>query len=241
MSLGPSHSAERLVYDYLRERILSGAVAGGAPIFQQEVADHLGVSRIPVRDALKHLSAEGLVTIESNRRVLVTKMTLADVREIFLMRSALEGLSARAAAANWQPPDLHRLSLLVERMEKSEADATEWLRAHEEFHRSIWTQARMPRLQSEIQRLTSAVEPYLRVFLVTHGMGELEGSKHRALLNAIKKQDPDLAERTLREHIERAFGEIWDLINNAKSTQAKKPSSSASRLSQPKSAGSRTA
>jgi DNA-binding GntR family transcriptional regulator len=214
---GPGLSAERIAYDYLRERILSGAFPGGAPILQQEIANHLGVSRIPVRDALKHLSAEGLVIIESNRRVLVTKTTLEDVREIFSMRSVLEGLSARMGAENWQPPALQKLSLLVERMESAEADPGEWLRVHEEFHRLIWRQAGMSRLQRELQRLSAAVEPYLRVFLAGRGMGELEGSKHRALLDAIKTGDPDVAERAMRDHIDGAFSEIWDLINDAKS------------------------
>lgn len=219
MDLGPSLSAERLAYDYLRERILSGALPSGTPVLQQEIADHLGISRIPVRDAIKHLNAEGLVTIESSRRVFVTKMTAEDVREIFSMRSVLEGLSARMAASKWPPQELLRLASLAEQMEKVEDEPGEWLRVHEDFHRLIWVHSGMPRLQIEIQRLTAAVEPYLRVFLVNHGMGELEGSKHRALVEAIKQKDPNIAERALRDHVDSAFGEIWELINKAKVQQ----------------------
>ncbi|TAK84437.1 MAG: FCD domain-containing protein [Betaproteobacteria bacterium] len=224
--LGPSKTAERAAYDYLREQILSGGFAGGQPIVQQEIANHLGLSRIPVRDALKHLSAEGLVSIESNRRVIVTKMTLNDVREIFLMRGALEGVAARAAVTNLSPTTLERLSMLVDRMESCESNTSEWLRIHEEFHSLICIQSRMPRLQSEIQRLSAALEPYLRVFLVTHGMAELRESKHRSLVSALKKRDPELAELTLRDHIERAFNEIWTLINRAKTLPAGKKSRS---------------
>jgi DNA-binding GntR family transcriptional regulator len=214
--LGPHTSAERAAYEYLREQILSGAVTGGTPILQQEVADQLGFSRIPVRDAIKHLSAEGLVTIESNRRVIVTQMTLADVREVFFMRAALEGLAARAAAEKLSDAVLARLAVLVERMEPAETDPTDWLRIHDEFHGMLIAQSGMPRLQREIDRLRSAIEPYIRVFLATHGMGELKGSKHRELLAALKRRDGEHAERAVREHIEQAFGEIWAVIHSAK-------------------------
>ncbi len=222
--LGPNTSAERTAYEYLRGRILSGAVSGGTPILQQEVADHLGFSRIPVRDAIKHLSAEGLVTIESNRRVIVTQMTVADVREIFFMRAALEGLAARSAADRLPDSVLARLAVLVDRMERAETHPADWLLIHNEFHGLVIAQSGMPRLQREIDRLRTAIEPYIRVFLATHGMGELKGSKHRALLSALRRRDGLHAERALREHIERAFEEIWDVINSAKETkQVKKP------------------
>lgn len=214
--LGPNTSAERIAYDYLRERILSGAVTGGTPILQQDVADHLGLSRIPVRDAIKHLSAEGLVTIESNRRVIVTKMTVADMREVFLMTSVIEGLAARVAAATFPTSLLDELSMLAERMELAEMHPVDWLRIHEQFHRLICAQSSMRRLQREAERHRAAAEPYLRVFFATHGVGELKRSKHRPLLAAFQKRDGALAEQALRQHIEQGFSEICDVIENGK-------------------------
>jgi len=210
---GPTSSAERAAYDYLRDRILSGSVPGGTPIVPQKVADDLNVSRIPVRDALKHLSAEGLVTVGANRRVVVTNMTLEDVKEIFYMRAVLEGLAARTAAPELSDAVLSRLATLADHMENVETRTSEWLPMHEEFHATLCRQAGMPRLQRELERLRTAVAPYLRVFLATHGMGELRGSKHRSLVAALRKRNSALAEAAVREHIERAFGEIWDVIN----------------------------
>jgi DNA-binding GntR family transcriptional regulator len=216
--LGPTLSAERLVYDYLRDRILRGEIPGGAPIRQQDIANELHLSRIPVRDALRHLSAEGLVQIESNRRVAVTSMTLNDVKEIFLMRAALESLAARAAVANLSGPDLARLTVLVDRMERVEAHPDEWVQIHDEFHRLICVQSLMPRLQREVERLRAAVEPYLRVFIAAHHVGELRSSKHRGLLAALKKGDGDLAERAMRAHVECALKEICMSIKSTKRT-----------------------
>jgi DNA-binding GntR family transcriptional regulator len=143
-------------------------------------------------------------------------MTVEDVREIFYMRSVLEGLAARLAAMSLSDAVVDRLATLVERMDNAQTHPSDWLRVHEEFHALVCKQAGMPRLQREIERLRTAVEPYLRVFLTTHGMGELKGSKHRALLTALRKRDGELAERAIRDHIERAFREIWDVINRAK-------------------------
>jgi len=210
--LGPSSSAERTAYDYLRQRILTGAYPGGTPILQQQVADDLGISRIPVRDAIKHLSAEGLVKIESNRRVVVAAMTVADVREMFLMSSVLEGLAAREAAARMTPEILERLSVLARRMELAESHVDDWLEIHEEFHSLIAAQSTMPRLQREIRIMRAAAESYLRAFLIEHGVGELRGVKHGPLLAALKRRDADLAERAARNHLESAFQELCEVI-----------------------------
>ena len=209
--LGPNSSAERRAYDYIREQILSGATDGS--IRQQEVADRLGISRIPVRDALKHLSAEGLVSVESNRRVLVAKMTVSEVREVFLMSSVVEGLAARVAAPNIPDSVLERLSLLAERMEHAETHALDWLRVHEEFHRLICAQSSMLRLQREAERHRAAAEPYLRYFFATHKVGELKGCKHRGLLDALKERNGETAEMALREHLEHGFAEISEAMS----------------------------
>jgi len=210
--LGPSSTAERTAYDYLRSRILTGAIPGGTPILQQQVADDLGISRIPVRDAIKHLSAEGLVRIESNRRVVVAAMTVEDVREMFLMSSVLEGLAAREATPHMTPEVLERLSVLGQRMELAEGHIDDWLAIHEEFHSLIAAQSRMPRLQREIRIMRAAAESYLRAFLIEHGVGELSSVKHGPLLAALKRRDAELAERAARSHLVNAFAELCEVI-----------------------------
>ena len=198
---------------------MSGATGG--VIRQQKVADQLGLSQIPVRDALKHLSAEGLVTIESNRRVLVAKMTVSDVREVFLMSSVIEGLAARVAAPNIPDAVMDRLTLLVERMEHTETHALYWLRVQEEFHRLICAQSSMRRLQREAERHRAAEEPYLRYFFATHKVGELKGCKHRTLLAALKERNGEVAEKALQDHLKHGFAEISHAMSLSENNELK--------------------
>jgi DNA-binding GntR family transcriptional regulator len=210
--LGPGKTAERLTYDYLRDRIIRGDLPGGSAIRQQDVATRLGVSRIPVRDALRHLAAEGLITVESNRRVVVTSLTVTDITELFQMRAVLEGLAARFAAPQMTPPILDRLSLLADQMNRACSNVDEWNPIHQEFHDLICQQAGMPRLHEEIVRMRSAVEPYLRVIISTYGIAARSGSNHRPVLAALRRRDGVGAERAMRDLITRALNQFANCI-----------------------------
>lgn len=215
---GPAKTAERLTYEYLRERIIHGLLPSGAAIRQQDVATQIGVSRIPVRDAIRHLAAEGLVTIESNRRVVVTSMTTVDVGEIFQIRAVLEGLAARAAAPKITPSALDRLSTLAGQLDRSSSNVDEWNRFHQEFHDVICQQAGMRRLYQDIVRLRSAVEPYLRLIISTYGFAAKSGRNHRPVLSALRKRNAAAAESAMRELILRSLDQ---LSNVAKTKQGK--------------------
>lgn len=220
ISSGPSISAERACYEYLRQKILSRELPPGMPIHQQQVADALGVSRIPVRDALKHLVAEGFLTASGNRHV-VTVISPEDIHEIFLMRSALEGLSAREAATRMTDEALAQLMRLGQRMESADVTSDEWVAYHEDFHRIIQSFCGMPRLQMEMLRLRTAAEHYLRVFFAQYHMGEVRGHEHRQLAEVLQQRDGELAERAMRAHIEAALNEI------ARAVQAQQTASKA--------------
>src|SRR5437016_14114112 len=123
----PAQSAEWSAYEYVRQEILTGRLPGGSPVRQEAIAARLGVSRIPVRDAIAHLAADGLVTYESNRRVIVTVLRENDLSELFKMRAVLEGLAARHAAANLTDKDLDQLAWLAARMDKTETVEDQWI------------------------------------------------------------------------------------------------------------------
>ncbi len=90
-------TAQEEAYFYLRESILSGSLPGGTRLDISQIATHLGMSRMPVREALRQIASEGLVVIRPNRGVVVTQLTPEDVLEIFEMRAVLEGLAAHLA------------------------------------------------------------------------------------------------------------------------------------------------
>jgi DNA-binding GntR family transcriptional regulator len=201
---GPGHSAEWTAYEYLRGEILTGRLPGGSPIRQEAIAAQLGMSRIPVRDAIAHLAASGLVTYESNRRVIVTVLQEKDLSELFEMRAVLEGLAARHAVPHLTAQDFDQLSWLAGRMDQTERAEDQWIPIHHEFHEVLCRRAGMPRLTREIHRLRQAVEPYVRVLISLHGAAELSRSRHDNLVESIRNCGPDFAERMVREHIQEA-------------------------------------
>ncbi|MDB5796941.1 MAG: gntR [Paucimonas sp.] len=202
------------------------------PIHQQQVADALGVSRIPVRDALKHLVAEGFLTSSGNRHI-VTVISPEDIHEIFLMRSALEGLSARVAATRMTDEALAQLMRLGQRMASPDVTSDEWVAYHEEFHKIIQSFCDMPRLQLEMLRLRTAAEHYLRVFFAKYHVGEVRGHEHLLLAEVLQRRDGELAERSMRAHIEAALSEIARAVEvekNASTAEGKGSAPSAQRL-----------
>jgi DNA-binding GntR family transcriptional regulator len=217
-SSGPVQSAEWIAYQYLRNEILAGRLPGGTPVRQEAIAAQLGMSRIPVRDAIAHLVVGGLLTYESNRRVIVTVLEEADLVELFAMRAVLEGMAARHAIANLTREDFEQLSWLAARMDKTDRSGDQWVPVHHEFHDLLCRRAGMPRLFAEIQRLRQSVEPYVRMLISLDGAAELRTSRHNQLVNSIvRNRDPEHAERVVREHIEQASRTIAATIRSCQS------------------------
>lgn len=213
---GPSHSAERHVYERLRHEILMGLLVGGTVLQQEEIAARLGVSRIPVRDAIRHLVADGLVNIEANRRAVVTALQESDLIELFEIRAALESLAARHSAPNLTDADINQLEFLARRMEEANTSNESWLPVHREFHDILYGRCNMPRLMQEIWRLWYNVEPYVRVRVMLHGAAELDSSSHRSLMNEIKSRDPIRAEKAIREHVIQASAKIIETLKHSR-------------------------
>jgi DNA-binding GntR family transcriptional regulator len=227
-------SAEWTAYEYLKGEILSGRLPGGTPIRQEAIAAQLGMSRIPVRDAIAHLAASGLVTYESNRRVIVTVLKETDLVELFEMRAVLEGLAVRRAIARLTSTDFEQLAWLASRMDKTDRYGEQWIPIHNEFHDLLCHRAAQPRLSAEIQRLRQRVEPYVRVLISLDGAAELRSSRHNQLVNSIiRNRDPDHAEHVVRKHIEQASVAIAAAIR----TSQERPEGKDARGSSAKSPG----
>jgi DNA-binding GntR family transcriptional regulator len=205
---GPAFSAERNAYEYLKGQILTGELPAGAALRQEEIADKLKISRIPVRDAIRHLAAGGFVTFETNRRVTVTMLNEADVSELFEMRAVLEGLAARHATKALTDADITRLTWLADQMNNAETMVDQWMPLHHEFHSVLCEAAGMPQLAKEIRGLEQRLQPHVRILVEVHGVAELRLSRHDSVVRAIRRRNPDIAERALRKHVLEALREI---------------------------------
>ena len=193
-------SATDVAYQYLRGQILSGELVGGQRVNLDVVAGTLGVSRMPVRDAVRQLSSEGLLTLYPRRGVIVTSLSIDDVLELFETRAVLEGLALRRGMRAIGSEERARLRETVDRLEAWHGDPGHYLLLHDEFHESLCAYSQRPRLLGHIRSIRESVAPYIRLFLKLHGQ-EMKGTDHRAIVDAIDTGDPDEAERTIRHHV----------------------------------------
>jgi DNA-binding GntR family transcriptional regulator len=167
----------------------------------EHIAETMGLSRMPVREALRQLDSEGLVTIHPNRGASVTLLTADDILEFFEMRAALEGVAVRLATPNIGDDGLHDLDHYLEKMRRSENDHLVWIDRHDEFHEFLCGWSRRPRLCAEIKRLRITIVPYLRLYTAHFQEREIPGYEHEVILDAIRQGDPDVAEDCMRKHV----------------------------------------
>ena len=194
-------SAQSRAYDFIRGQILAGAYAGGAKLKPSHIAEILGVSRMPVREALLQLDAEGLVTARTNYSAVVTSLSPDQVEEIFEMRAALEALATCHALQHMSAATLAELDGLVRQMAEAASDSPLWIERHGHFHDFLCQQSGKPRLADEVRHLRAMVQPYLLIYINNYYSPELEGSSHDALLVAIRTGNSLLVESVIREHV----------------------------------------
>jgi DNA-binding GntR family transcriptional regulator len=190
-----------VIYGTLRRDIARGIYKPG-PIRVRPIAERFGVSATPVREALRRLEAEGLVSLR-NRQIVVNALSAEELQEIFAIRSELETFAVGEAAGRIarDPGLLAKLGSLIDAMDREEESPDEWRAANEAFHMSIYGAARMPRLEALIMSLWIAVEPYLRLYVTSPGSLTESQAQHRAILDALRKADAAAAQTVLREHL----------------------------------------
>jgi len=185
----------------LRRDIARGIYKPG-PIRIRPIAERFNVSATPVREALQRLEAEGLITMRKNQ-ILVNALSEAELHEIFTIRSELEALAVRLGAERIPDPGLFDdLELLMKTMDRHQRDPEEWRVANERFHLRIYRMAGMPRLNSIIDALWIAVEPYLRLYVFTAvDTFPAAQDQHHAIVDHLREGDVDSAANVLRQHL----------------------------------------
>jgi len=190
-------TAQDLVLSALRDAILSGALAPGARLRQEELADVFGTSRIPVREALRALEYEGLVASEPHRGFTVTALDADDVEEVYDLRILLEGHAVRLAIPLLTDADLEELEELFREMVAA-ATPDEELAARERFYLRLYSVTGRPRLVGLIARLRQEVARALRWPTLQHAP-----AVHEHFFEAVKTADADRAVAQLSGHYQR--------------------------------------
>jgi len=192
----------QVVHERLRQAILNGEVEAGAPISQLKLSRELGISRGPLREALRMLEREGLVESEPNHRTRVVGFSVVDLEQLYAMRIALESLAITLSTPLSSDTELARASELVLAMEAAARREAydHWLTPHREFH-SILVAHSDRRLRSTIAQLSDHAERYRHFYTVRTPKGWLNGvAEHRLILDAVHQRDAGLAAERLARH-----------------------------------------
>ncbi|KQX66029.1 GntR family transcriptional regulator [Angustibacter sp. Root456] len=195
-------------YEGIRELIRSGAFQGGQPLREASLAERLGVSRTPVREALRRLAAEGIVELRPNRGARLVEINPADVDEIFTLRALLEPHAAWRAAAHVSAQALARLGELVELMDSAvaagESALDELAEYNQEFHRTIVAEAHSHLLADALAVVVR--EPLVHRTFHSYSQEQQRRSQahHRELVAALAAGNCDWASAVMRSHIEAA-------------------------------------
>jgi DNA-binding GntR family transcriptional regulator len=196
-------TAAEQVVRWLRRRILSGELAGGSPIYQEEIAGQLGVSRIPVRDAIRILTAERLLVSKARSSAVVAELGSGDLQELYDFRLAVEPMMSRLALAN-----LHRARLLMmEQLQKSmdsTSDELEWLDTNDRFHWLLYSESGRPWMIEMLEQARLRTGRYTRLLVsgVTTGPANRE---HRLILDAAMARDGEALERHVADHLRSGY------------------------------------
>lgn len=197
-------AGERIA-ERLRAAIFDGSLAPGDRIRQEALGAELGVSRIPVREALRSLEREGLVTIVPHSGARVARLEFDELREIYLMREAIEPVAAAESAARLTAEQLDGLRRMLDEFERIDRDPKRWLEADRRFHLATYAAAGLPRMLRTIEGHWNLTQHYRRAYLSTlteedHQLVHLE---HRLILDALERHDADDAATRQRSHIRR--------------------------------------
>ncbi len=194
-------NAQQQAYIHIQDQIVSGALLGGARLKPELIAQLLGLSRMPVREAIRQLDAEGYVTIRPNRGAIVKTRSPEDVIELFEMRAVLEGLAVNLGAKRITSEMLDELEMQNERLRRLRSSQLEWLDRHDRLHEEMCATSGRRHLQAECRRLRLALKPYLRLYLKLHEEPERPGYEHDHILAALRSRDPARAELVMRSHV----------------------------------------
>lgn len=186
-----------MVYEVLKDAILSGALAPGEKLRQESLAEAIGVSRLPVRSALIQLEADGLVLFHERRGAVVTTLSEAQVREIYELRTVLEGFALREAIRTMTPERLARLRELAT-IADAEGEGHAFVEARNRFYDELYGVEKHPLLTQIVADLRLKVGGYL----LGRRMDVDHGHTHTTLVDVVESGDADAAVAMLSRHLQ---------------------------------------
>lgn len=203
-----------LVLEALREAIFNGVLQPRERLMEIQLAEELGVSRTPVREALRKLEQEGFIVMVPRKGAYVADLSLKDIEDVFEIRIALEGLAASLSAERITDEELEVMQRLL--AEKAEAikslNMEKLVEVDTQFHETIYNSSRNERLSNIISNLREQIQRYRTTSLAYPGRMQRSLEEHRSIVEAIQARDPILAKQLVQDHIENAENTLLETL-----------------------------
>lgn len=203
-----------LVFETMREAIINGQLRPGERMMEIQLAEEMGVSRTPVREAIRKLELEGLVVMIPRKGAYVAGLSLKDIADVFEIRRALEGLAAELAADRITDQELENLErYLVKISEEIECgDLNKVVEIDTDFHTLLYQASRNSKLTQIINNLREQIQRFRTTSLSLPGRMRVALDEHRKIVEAISSRDGELARKIAQEHIENAENSMMSMV-----------------------------
>nr|WP_242461476.1 GntR family transcriptional regulator [Pseudomonas sivasensis] len=218
----PAHLARSVIEETLRNAILDGRLPCGTAMRQQELASLFGVSRMPVREALRQLEAQSLLHVVTHKGAVVAPLIEDNSAETYELRLLLESEALRLSIPLLTEADLADAENFICALEQ-EKDYTEIGRLNRLFHMTLYSKAPNQRLLKLVEHGLNEEERFLRFNLEAMGLGETSQEDHRELLNLVAQRKTDESILTLRNHLMRGMEVITAYLNSPNTTVKNTP------------------
>ena len=216
----PAHLARSVIEETLRNAILDGRLPCGTAMRQQELASLFGVSRMPVREALRQLEAQSLLHVVTHKGAVVAPLIEDNSAETYGLRMLLESEALRLSMPLLTETDIAEAGALIDALEQ-EKDYTEIGRLNRLFHMTLYSKAPNKRLLKLVEHGLNEEERFLRFNLEAMGLGETSQEDHRELLNLVAQKQTEQSILTLRNHLMRGMDVITTYLSGLEATGKK--------------------
>lgn len=203
-----------VVFETLREAIITGRLKPGERLMEVQMAEEMGVSRTPVREAIRKLELEGFVVMMPRKGAYVSGISLKDIADVYEVRTALEALAAGLAAERITDEELEKLErLLIAVTEAAENnDLDRWVRQDIDFHDIIYKASRNDRLMQIISNLMEQLHRFRSTSLAYPGRMKIAVEEHKKIVEAISERNVSLAQSLAQEHVENAENSMLEAL-----------------------------
>ena len=203
-----------IVFESLRDAIISGVLEPGERLMEIQLAQEMGVSRTPVREAIRKLELENFIIMIPRRGAYVAGVSLKDVADVFEIRSALEGLAAGLAAERITEDELEQMErTLFYRAAEGEQDIEQFVKSDTDFHALVYKASRNERLIQILENLREQIQRFRATSLAVPGRNKLAIEEHRMIVEALRSHNIEEAQSLAMAHIVTAENVMFEYLS----------------------------